>query len=109
MDSDGLIRVKLAGLPCGDYSLTPVVRHRNTQDSILILEDDFPISIVDVPPIDRRNTGRYEGNGDVAKVNLNRIIFRAQSPSQVIVFHDGEAVSGEELIINYIQLKPYLE
>jgi hypothetical protein len=59
--------------------------------------------------IDRRNTGRYKENNNVAKINLNRIIFRAKSPTQVIAFNDEKAVPGEELIINFVQLKPYLE
>lgn len=59
--------------------------------------------------IDRRNTGRYEDNNNVAKINLNRIIFRAKSPEQVVTFHDQDALPGEQLIINFIQLKPYLE
>jgi hypothetical protein len=59
--------------------------------------------------IDRRNSGRYKHNNNVAKINLNRIIFRAKSPTQIIAFNDVEAVPGEKLIINYIQLKPYLE
>jgi len=59
--------------------------------------------------IDRRNTGRYEHNSNVAKINLNRIIFRATSPTQVVGFNDEKAALGEQLIINFIQLKPYLE
>ena len=59
--------------------------------------------------IDRRNSGRYKHNNNVAKINLNRIIFRAKSPTQIIAFNDEDAVPGEELIINFIQLKPYLE
>jgi len=59
--------------------------------------------------IDRRNTGRYKHNNNVAKINLNRIIFRATSATQVIGFNDEKAAAGEELIINFIQLKPYLE
>ena len=59
--------------------------------------------------IDRRNKGRYKDDHDVAKINLNRIIFRAKSPTQVVAFHDEKAAPGEELIINFVQLKPYLE
>ncbi len=59
--------------------------------------------------IDRRNTGRYKHNNNVAKINLNRIIFRATSPTQLIAFNDEKAVPGEQLIINFVQLKPYLE
>ncbi len=51
----------------------------------------------------------YDHNDNVAKINLNRIIFRAKSPTQVMTFHDAGANPGEELIINFIQLKPYLE
>jgi len=59
--------------------------------------------------VDRRNTGRYRDNNNVAKINLNRIIFRATSPTQVVAFHDEEAAPGEELLLNFVQLKPYLE
>lgn len=59
--------------------------------------------------VDRRKGGRYEHNDNVGKVNLNRIVFRAASPAQVIAFHDGKALPGEELALNFIQLKPYLE
>jgi len=52
---------------------------------------------------------RYKHNNNVAKINLNRIVFRAKSPTQVIAFNDEEAISGEELIINFVQLEPYLE
>ena len=59
--------------------------------------------------IDRRNKGRYKDNNNVAKVNLNRIISRAKSPTQLIAFNDEKASPGDELIVNFIQLKPYLE
>jgi len=59
--------------------------------------------------IDKRNSGRYEHNDNVAKINLNRIVFRAKSASQVIAFSDARASAGEELAINFVQLKPYLE
>ncbi len=59
--------------------------------------------------IDRRKGGRYEHNDNVAKINLHHIIFRAASPTQDISFTDTKANPGEKLVINYIQLKPYLE
>lgn len=59
--------------------------------------------------IDRRRGGRYAHNDNVGQINLNRIIFRAKSPEPVIAFTDAGAGLGEELIINFIQLKPYLE
>lgn len=59
--------------------------------------------------IDGRKAGRYEHNGNVGKINLNRIVFRATSPAQVIAFSDGKANPGEELLLNFIQLKPYFE
>nr|MBC8443436.1 hypothetical protein [PVC group bacterium] len=59
--------------------------------------------------IDKRNTGRYKHNDSVAKINLNRIVFRAESSTQVIAFSDEKASLGEELVINFVQLKPYLE
>ncbi|MGD0089059.1 MAG: hypothetical protein ABSE73_04000 [Planctomycetota bacterium] len=54
-------------------------------------------------------SGRYEHNDNVAKINLHRIIFRAKSPTQVIAFNDENDAPGEELIINFVQLKRYLE
>jgi hypothetical protein len=59
--------------------------------------------------IDRRNSGRYKDNDNVAKINLHRIVFRPSSPTQVVAFHDEQAIPGEELLINFVQLKPYLE
>ena len=59
--------------------------------------------------VDRRKGSGDAHSGNVAKINLNRIVFRAKSPTQVITFTDAGASLGEELIINFIQLKPYLE
>ncbi len=59
--------------------------------------------------IDRRNSGRYKENNNVAKINLNRIVFRAKAPELAIAFTDAEALAGEQLMINFVQLKPYLE
>jgi hypothetical protein len=59
--------------------------------------------------VDRRSGGRYEHNDNVGQINLNRIVFRAKSPSLVVAFHDADAAPGEELIVNFVQLKPYLE
>jgi hypothetical protein len=59
--------------------------------------------------VDRRHGGRYAHNDNIAKINLNRIVFRAKSPTLAIAFDDANAKPGEELIINFIQLKPYLE
>ena len=59
--------------------------------------------------IDRRAGGRYEHNDNVGKVNLHRIVFRAASPTQVVAFSDASAGPGDELMLNFVQLKPYLE
>jgi len=59
--------------------------------------------------VDRRAGGRYSHNDNVGKINLNRIVFRAKSPTLVVRFNDAAAQPGEELMINFIQLKPYLE
>ncbi|NLY99202.1 MAG: hypothetical protein GXY25_01560 [Pirellulaceae bacterium] len=59
--------------------------------------------------VDRRDRDRSKGNGSAPRINLNRLVFRAKSPTQRIAFHDERAVPGEELLINFIQLKPYLE
>lgn len=59
--------------------------------------------------IDRRNSGKWKGNGDVAKINLHRIVFRATQSTLPVVFTDAAATPGEELVLNFVQLKPYLE
>jgi hypothetical protein len=59
--------------------------------------------------VDTRNGGRYEHNDNVAKINLNRIIFRATAATQTVAFSDAKALPGEELVLNFVQLKPYLE
>ena len=56
--------------------------------------------------VDRR---QKEKNDLAGKTCLNRIIFRAKSPTLVVTFSDEKAMPGEELVINFIQLKPYLE
>jgi hypothetical protein len=59
--------------------------------------------------IDRRHSGRYAHNDNVAKINLNRVIFRAKSPTLIVTFSDADAKPGENLMLNFVQLKPYLE
>lgn len=59
--------------------------------------------------VDRRKGNRRGQNDDFGKINLNRIIFRAKSATLVVNFTDAGATPGEELMINFVQLKPYLE
>jgi hypothetical protein len=59
--------------------------------------------------IDKRKTHRKHDPGQIGKINLNRIVFRATSPALVVKFSDAKAAPGEELVINFVQLKPYLE
>ncbi len=57
--------------------------------------------------IDRRHAGRYKSNDNVGQINLVRIVFRATRPTLDLTFHDTPAHPGENLILNYVQLKPY--
>jgi hypothetical protein len=57
----------------------------------------------------RQGVGGEREQTNIGKVNLNHIVFRAKSPTQVIAFNDEKANPGEELIMNYVQLTPYLE
>jgi hypothetical protein len=59
--------------------------------------------------IDRRTSHRRTPPENLAKINLHRIVFRATSPTQTLVFSDESAAPGEELVLNFVQLKPYLE
>ena len=57
----------------------------------------------------RQGVGGEREQTNIGKVNLNHIVLRAKSPTQVIAFNDEKANPGEELIMNYVQLTPYLE
>ena len=59
--------------------------------------------------IDRRKTHRRHDPDNLGKINLHRVVFRARSATQVVAFTDANARAGEELMVNFIQLKPYLE
>lgn len=59
--------------------------------------------------IDRRKQHHGANTETLAKINLHRIVFRARSPSLDVVFSDALAKPGEELVLNFVQLKPYLE
>jgi hypothetical protein len=47
-------------------------------------------------------------NNNFGRINLHRVVFRATSPTQEIKFSDYGA-PGEELLLNFVQLKPYFE
>ena len=57
--------------------------------------------------IDKREKGKYAHNHNVARQNLHRIIFIPKSSEMTITFTDEKAQSGENLMVNYIQLKPF--
>lgn len=59
--------------------------------------------------IDRRQTHGSHDAGRVGKINLQRLVFRARAATQTITFHDERARPGEALLLNFVQLKPYLE
>lgn len=52
---------------------------------------------------------RQGDNKNFGKINLHRIIFRARTPNLVLHFTDAGASPGEQLLLNFVQLKPYLE
>ena len=57
--------------------------------------------------IDNRVKGNYSKNHNVARMNVNRIIFTATSETSTLSFTDAAAKDGETLVLNYIQLKPF--
>jgi hypothetical protein len=58
--------------------------------------------------IDRRESG-FHADSNTGKISLHRLVFRATAPELVLAFSDQKASVGEELVLNYVQLKPYLE
>lgn len=59
--------------------------------------------------VDRRTEHRGVPSEHLGKINLHRIVFRAKSPSLALTFSDAKARPGEQLVLNFVQLKPYLE
>jgi hypothetical protein len=59
--------------------------------------------------IDRRKNHRRHAPEHLGKINLHRIVFRATTATQKLTFTDAAATPGEELVLNFVQLKPYLE
>ena len=57
--------------------------------------------------IDKREKGKYAHNHNVARQNLHRIIFIPKSAETTVTFTDENAQPGENLMVNYIQLKPF--
>ncbi len=52
---------------------------------------------------------RPEKRNKTPRLNVRKIVFRAQSPQATICFDNAEAGNGEELILNFIQLTPFFE
>ena len=73
-------------------------------EAILENVDILPESTV---YIDKREKGKYAHNHNVARQNLHRIIFIPKSSEMTITFTDEKAQPGENLMVNYIQLKPF--
>ena len=42
-----------------------------------------------------------------ARTNIHGIVFRADATEQQVVFSNERSLPGEELALNFIQLKPY--
>jgi len=51
--------------------------------------------------------GFGSGAKQYGRTNLHRIIFRATVPETAVTFSDASALPGEELILNFVQLRPY--
>ena len=58
--------------------------------------------------IDKREKGRYAHNNNVARINLHHIVFKATKPETTLVFSNAAALPGEELVLNYVMLNPFL-
>ncbi len=59
--------------------------------------------------VDKRDGKHEKKNDNVGKINLHRMIFRAKAPTLGLTFSDAAASPGDELLLNFVQLKPYLE
>jgi hypothetical protein len=59
--------------------------------------------------MDTRSSKHGKKDENVGKINLHRTIFYAKTPDVKITFNDFAASPGEELLLNFVLLKPYLE
>lgn len=75
-------------------------------DAILENAEILPESTVYV---DSRQYGKYKHNHNVARQNLHRIIFKPKSSTMKITFTDAKAKPGENLMFNYVQVKPLFQ
>ena len=57
--------------------------------------------------VDKREKGKYAHNHNVARQNLHRILFIPKVSEMTVTFTDEKAKPGENLMVNYIQLKPF--
>ena len=73
-------------------------------EAVLENAEILPVSTV---YIDKREKGKYAHNHNVARQNLHRIIFIPKSAEMTVTFTDEKAQPGENLMVNYIQLKPF--
>ena len=73
-------------------------------EAILENAEILPESIVYV---DAREKGKYAHNHNVARQNLHRILFVPKASEMTVTFTDEKAKPGENLMVNYIQLKPF--
>ncbi len=73
-------------------------------DAVLDNAEILPESTVYV---DERQKGKYEHNHNVARQNLHRILFKPKASELLLTFTDEKAVPGDNLMFNYIQLKPF--
>lgn len=74
---------------------------------------DIDISDADVLPesfvwVDTRKKG-YSNHSDIPRQNMHRIIFVPKASEVNVTFTDANANPGEEIMLNYIQLKPFFE
>jgi hypothetical protein len=57
--------------------------------------------------VDSRTKGSYAHNHNIARQNLHRIIFKPKAATMKITFTDANAKPGENLMFNYVQVKPF--
>ena len=58
--------------------------------------------------VDKREWGQYKHNNHVPKCNLHHVVFKATKPEISVTIHNGKAVKGEAVAVNYVMLNPFL-
>ncbi|MBP5638220.1 MAG: hypothetical protein J6X55_01985 [Victivallales bacterium] len=91
----------------GDYDDLKAKEHKTRQDGFDAILENAEILPESTVYVDTRSKGKYDRNHNVTRPNIHRIIFKPKAATMKITFTDEKAKPGENLMFNYVQVKPF--